>query len=157
MENIRSYILSVITAAIIVSAVKSILGDKGSMGALVRLIGGLFLTFTLLSPVVRLDFSGIADSLEEYLIQGQALAVSGEVMGQAEYRKLVKQQTEAYIQDKANKLGLSLQVEVTLGEDDPVPEEVTLRGAVSPGMKGKLQQVLLEELGIPKERQLWIW
>ena len=60
--------------------------------------------------------------------------------------------------DKAKELGLNLNVEVTLSDDDTAaPAEAALWGETSPGAKSQLQRILSEDLGIPKENQRWIW
>lgn len=155
MEGLRGYILSVISAAFVLAILNTLVDKKGSAGMLLRLIGGLFLTFTLISPVIDLDFTGIFDYLEEFSESGSDAAVSGELMAREEYRTIIKDKLEAYILDKAKDLGLDLTVEVTLGDDD-VPEEVIIRGVASPYGKARLQQMITQDLGIAKENQLWI-
>lgn len=71
-------------------------------------------------------------------------------------REIIKAEAEAYILDKAGSYGLQLEVCVTLREDDiPVPESVCIAGAVSPYARTRLEILIENELGIPKERQLW--
>ena len=157
MGAFSNYILSVICAAFVLGILDSIFNQKGSTGGLLKLIGGLFLAFTMLSPVVRMDFSGIWNFLEEYTVAGESAAAVGESMAEEEYRTIIKSETEAYILDKANVLGVTLAVEVTLSRDEvPVPVEAVLRGAVSPYAKQQLQQMMETELDIAKENQLWI-
>ena len=111
---------------------------------LLKLMGGLFLTFTMISPVVNLDFSNIWDFLEECTLKGENAAAWGEAMAEEEYRTIIRERTEAYILDKADALGVTLSVEVTLSDDDVlVPEEAALRGKVSPYAKQQLQQMCL--------------
>lgn len=155
MENLSRFILSIIAASFIVAILSSLVDKKGSSGVLLRLIGSLFLTFTLVSPLVDLDFTGILDYLEEFTESGELAAVNGELMAREEYRTIIKQKLEAYILDKANELGLSISAEVSLNENAQ-PEEVILRGAASPSGKAQLQQFLQDDLGISKENQLWI-
>lgn len=157
MENIGRYILSVIAASFVVGILGCVLDQRGPSGGAVRLIGGLFLTFTVISPIVQLDFSGITDFWEQYAVEGDAAAAGGEALAQEEYRTIIIEQVEAYILDKANELGAALTVEVTLSNDDvPLPEEVILRGSVSPYAKSQLQGIIEENLAIAKEKQLWI-
>lgn len=157
MEALSRYILSVIAGAFIVSILDSILDKKSGAGALMRLLGGIFIVFTIISPIVRLDFSGIADYFEEYSLEGESAAAWGESLADETYRGIIKSRTEAYILDKADELGAVLTVEVTLSDDEtPVPEEAALRGKISPYARTQLQQMMEAELGIAKENQLWI-
>jgi hypothetical protein len=58
--------------------------------------------------------------------------------------------------DKAQALNTALEVEVTLSDDEiPIPVKVRLSGKVSPYAKGRLQQIISEELGIERENQIW--
>lgn len=155
MESVSGYILRVVAAAFLLGILGSLTDQKGSTAALLRLMGGLFLTFTLLSPVLSLDFSAVRNYLADFAETGELTAVSGENMARAEYRTIIKEKLEAYILDKANELGLDLTVEVALGEDD-TPREIIIAGTASPFGKGNLQQFIIDELGVAKENQLWI-
>ena len=58
--------------------------------------------------------------------------------------------------DKAAALGIRVSVEVILADGDlPVPEQVLIKGAVSPYAKQKLTRMLSEDLGIAEEDQTW--
>ena len=71
-------------------------------------------------------------------------------------RQIIKTETEAYILDKAAQFDLQLDVQVALTDDVmPVPESVQLTGSVSPYVKSRLQILISNDLGIPKEQQLW--
>lgn len=154
MESLSRYILSVIAAAFLVSMLTALVGKKGSAGAILKLTGGLFLTFTLLNPLVDLDFSGISGFFEEYSVTAEAEAAGGEAMAREEYRTIIKDKLEAYILDKAKELGLAVTAKVTL-DADGIPTAVTVSGAASPYAKAQLQQMIVRDLGIAKEDQLW--
>lgn len=154
MEALSRYVLSVIAAAFLFGILSSMVDEKGSTGALLRLMGGLFLIFSILSPILKMDFTGITNFLEDFAVEGEYASASGEEMAEEEYRTIIIQQVEAYILDKASGLGLSLTVEVTLNADD-LPESVTLCGAAAPYAKLQLQQIIEDDLGIAKENQRW--
>lgn len=63
-------------------------------------------------------------------------------------------QTQAYIEDKASSLGLSVRAEVQTALHDgvPFPDSVTLYGENS----AALSAYIVQELGIAEENQLWI-
>ena len=157
MGQLSKYIFSVICASLILSVLACFFDKKGSRGMIIKMIGGLFLALTIISPIVNLDFSGWMDYLEEYTLEGEKSAAWGESIAQEEYRTIITQQAEAYILDKADALGAELSVEVYLSDTEiPLPEEAVLRGKVSPYAKTELQQMLETDLGIAKENQLWI-
>lgn len=157
MDKLSGYVLSVIAAALILGILKGIIGSNGSAAALMRLVGGLFLAFVMIQPIAKFDFSAITAFIEDSSVEGELTAAQGERIADEEYRSIIKSNVEAYILDKAQTCGAQLSVEVTLSEeDDAVPEEVRLRGNVSPYAKSQLQTMMEEDLGIAKENQIWI-
>ena len=69
-------------------------------------------------------------------------------------RDIIKARIQAYILDKADSFGTQLDVEVILDQDN-IPTSVELRGNISPYAKAQLTGIITENLGIPKEYQLW--
>ena len=77
-------------------------------------------------------------------------------MARSERMEIIYQQTSAYILDKANAMGLEVEVEITLQETDaPIPIAVTLKGRASPYSRRSMEELLYRELGIPKEKIIW--
>lgn len=151
MENVSGYILSVIAGAMILGILQGIC----SKAPLLRLAGGLFLTFVILQPLAEFDFSDITDFMEAYSDAGVHASALGESMGDETYRSVIKAEVETYILDKAETLGAQLRVEVMLGEN-AIPESVQLRGNISPYARARLVQMMETDLGIARENQLWI-
>lgn len=151
MEELGQYVLSVVAAGLVLSILKGISGNH----VLMNLAGGLFLTFVILQPLANFDFSAVTDYIESFSAEGTATAAMGEAMGDEAYRSVIKAEVEAYILDKAQSLGAVLNVSVTLNEN-AVPVCVRLQGSLSPYTKARLEEILLEDLGISKENQLWI-
>ena len=156
MEAIGRYILSVTAASILLGIAQTLVGKKGGTAALVRLIGGLFLTFTVIAPLADMDLNAAFDAPWDFAQQGGAIAAQGEQITRDKLQSIIKQRCEAYILDRANTLHAQLEVEVTLSQDDiPIPTTVQLRGSVSPYAKKNLQAWLSDDMGIPKENQIW--
>ena len=73
-----------------------------------------------------------------------------------ETREIITDKTCAYILDKAETLRAQLTVQVILSDEElPVPERIYLTGQASPYARSMLQRLIEEELGVPKERQIW--
>jgi len=124
---------------------------------LLHLIGGLFLTFTVIAPVADVDFGPFFELEWNYASQGNGIAAEGEQFAQEQMREIIKQQCEAYILDKAMSCQTTMQVDVTLSHEQiPAPASVKLEGSISPYAKRTMQQWLQDEMGIPEENQLWI-
>ena len=137
--------------------VQTIAGKKGTHAALLQLIGGLFLTFTVIAPIADVELEEILDDPWDFAVQGSAIAEEGQQYAQDQLHGIIKNRCEAYILDKALALQAQLQVEVMLSQDEiPVPASVRLQGSISPYARNALQQWLQDDIGIPKERQIWI-
>lgn len=157
MDSIRSYLLSVVAAAVICGIVTRLLGEKGTQGAVAKLLTGIFLALTVISPLAKVKLDRLTDLTESYRVDGFTAAAAGEEMTREALAQSIKAQSEAYILDKATALEVTLAVEVTLTDEDiPVPCEVRLSGQVSPYAKNKLAGIIAEDLGIGKECQTWI-
>lgn len=156
MDTVREYLLRIISAALITAVLCTIAGNKSTTGRLLRLIGGIFLSITMIQPLIKFDWSVLTAFVEDYTLDAEVSAFQGEAMAQDEYRSIIKAQTEAYILDKAHAYGLDLDVEVSLSEEDlPVPDEVHIRGAASPYARSALTRMLETDLGIGRECQTW--
>ena len=149
--------LGIIAAALVCALVTRLVKDKGTAGASVKLITGLFMVFTVVSPVSGLSLSGIDIWSGEFSDTAALIAAEGEQYSAEAVAAVIKTRTEAYILDKALALELQLQVEVVLSEDDiPVPAMVRISGKASPYARARLQQIIEEDLQIDKENQIWI-
>lgn len=156
MEKIHSYLLSVICAAIICSVVHVLSGKKSASSSLIRIISGIFMAITLISPLINIRLSDYADYFSAFSSDANAAVTFGESAATDALRSIIKARTEAYILDKADSMNVALDVEVKLNnEDPPVPCEVVITGAISPYSKEVLSQYIANDLGISKEDQLW--
>ena len=157
MDGIRKYLLGVICAAVICSVVNTLAGKKTAHGAIIRLISGLFMAITLISPLVNIKLTDYADYFNNFSIDADAAVASGAASATEELRSIIKSQTEAYILDKADSMDAVLDVEVTLNDDDPpVPCGVRITGSISPYSKEILSSFIANDLSIAKEDQIWM-
>lgn len=156
MDAIKTYLLQVTAAAVVCGIVHTLAGKKGTLATGVRLLSGIFLTLTLLGPLVNLRLTEIPDALQKIESAGSDLVADGEISSRDAMAEIIKEKTEAYILDKADSLGAAVQVSVSLTLDGmPVPNAVSLRGSISPYGKQRLQEIITEDLGIPEEAQTW--
>ena len=144
MTFLRSWLLSVTACAVLVSIVQQ-LTDGGTMKKIVRFVGGMVLMLAMLRPLLSLTFDlPEVEALKETLNAEQDSALGDSIAAQ----------TQAYIEDKASSLGLSVRAEVqtALRDGVPFPDSVTLYGENS----AALGAYIVQELGIAEENQLWI-
>ena len=153
MEGLRQYVISVTTAAIVCGMLTAML-KKGAMQSLVKLLCGFFLAFSFLNPIGRLELKALPEDLGLDYREASDAAQEGERYTRNSIAEIIKEQTEAYILDKAAELGLSLEAEVFLsGDEIPVPESVRFTGQASEIERRRMEMILEKDLGIAKENQ----
>lgn len=156
MDGLRSYLLSVFAAAVICGIVTRLIGKKGTQGAVIQMIAGVFLAFTVIRPIADISLDGIGDLTSDFSQDASLAAAAGEELTKDALAAGIKSRCEAYILDKAETLNAELTVEVTLTDEDiPVPYAVRLTGRISPYAKAQLQSVIAQDLGVDKEHQTW--
>ncbi len=155
MDFLRQYIYAVISGAITCGILMA-LSEKAKIKPIMKLLCGLFLAFTVIRPITRLDLAEwVAVSLP-YSQEAAQISSLGENLSSEALEAIIKESTEAYILDKATALNVSLEAEITVYGNPPVPTAVWLSGEVSPYAKQQLEAILTEDLGIPKENLQWI-
>lgn len=156
MDGIRQYLLQITAAAVICSMITGFTDKKGAGGTLVKLLCGLFMTLTMVSPLIQIRFSDFSDYFSGLQAEADAAVAYGEAESKEAMAAIIKQKMESYILDKAAGMGLELQAVLYVDDSDiPNPYRIELQGRVSPYQKGVLQDVIINELGIPKENQIW--
>lgn len=156
MGSIREYIFSVASAAVICGILNPLMEKKGSAGSLGKLFCGVFLAITLIRPFTDISFGALTDWLDESNAEASAVVMDGEQTLNDSMREVIKNKCEAYILDKAASLGVDVQAEVGLDPEKPyAPVSVIVVGSVAPYKKAALEDILTQDLGIPKEQIQW--
>ena len=154
MDGLRQYALNLIIGALICGIVLRMV-PQGPHEALLRFLSGIFLTVTLLSPLVKGRIQLEMDAYREVLEKGEAWASDGAEMARRELQQRISAELESYILDKASSRGADLQVSITLGEDS-LPVRAVLYGTIPETVQQEISCIITQDLGIPKENQLWI-
>ena len=157
MESIKQYLITVISAAMLCSLAITFAGNRGAHSKLIKLIAGLFVTICVISPTIKLQFEDISS----YFASLYSDAAQYTSLGQEQYTEstaaIIKSKLETYILDKAAGMNAVITVQLTMSQDNTfMPESVQLSGSVAPYTKQRMEQVIANELGIPKEKQMWI-
>ena len=156
MEGLRTYALSVISAALLVSILMD-LWEKSAFRKQLRLVAGVFLATILFRPLLRLTVPDLNLSRSFFSEAGELAAQDGEKRYIQSLSQLIQQEAQAYILKEAAAIGAEVQVELELDTGDPpAPCSVTLRGSFDGSQEEALSKLLSEEFGIPKERQTWM-
>ena len=154
----KGYLFS-LTAAALLSALVLALVPEGSVRRTVQLGCGLLLALTALSPLLKLDYDAIAKQIAEIRLDTETVRTGVEVQNRElqALSAIIKSKTEAYIWDKADEMGVALEVEVETRDlgSGPYPWRATLTGACGGEKRTALTQYIEENLAIPEARQVW--
>ena len=150
MQALGNYLLRIVAAALLLGAAGQLVrGKRGKQ--MLRLCGGLCMALVVLAPLPGLASLAGSNSLSDALLASEP-AAENLAQVREELGKLISQQTEAYILDKARSLGVSLEA---LGDYYLRPSAVTIRGAVTPAQQQALAQWLQENLALTGGQVTW--
>lgn len=156
MEAIREYLIGV-TAAALLCAITAKLQTKGMAASVIRLLCGVVMALAVVAPWMDIRLDTLTDFATDIQANAESIAAEGKNDASQAIRDIISQQTRTYIMDKAESLGLSVTVDVTLSQDDtPVAQSVTITGSVSPYSKKLLSTYIADTFGIAAEAQTWI-
>ena len=157
MSWISRYLFSITVAAILCALLKDLVNSQKGSGKIIKLLAGIVLTITVVAPWTKISFSDIGEYIHDFTNDAEAAADTGAQYRQDELQRIIKEQTEAYILDKAAALGAEVQVDVRVSDDNPpIPYTVILVAkALSPYARESLKMCIVNDLGIPEEQQIW--
>lgn len=156
MDSIRQYILTVIVAACIASIALSVTGKSGMSKTIIKLLCGIFLSVTVISPLAKIQLKNISSYLSELNTDASNIVNDAQFDIDNIKRQRISEGIQAYILDEAGKIGLDIDVAVDYTDDHSlVPDIVRISGAISPYKMTVLQKCISEDLGIPEEQQHW--
>ena len=156
MDGVKAYLISITAASIVCGIVNALVGKKGAVSSVLKLLTGLFLALTVIRPAIHFSISQIDLYIAGINAEADAAVADGGIMVSQELAAIIKEEMQAYILDKAASLGVDLEVDVILSDaTPPLPEGVLLTGAISPYAKAQISELITDDLGIPKEAQQW--
>ena len=150
----RAWLLGIVLTSLAGGLARQ-LAPQGREQAMVRLAAGLLLAAAILRPLAgqRWDAEALLPDMPDLRAGEQAAAYQKNQ--QDALSAIIAEKTQAYIWDKANRLGLACEVRVTtaVGESGiPLPDTVTIRGPYS----AALALCVEEEVGVPAEKLIWL-
>lgn len=156
MLAISAYIRAITGASLISAVVLRLLAGKGSAASIGKILVGIFMALTVISPIAQVELSDLWNLIPDVTADASQATADGLAAAKKALAEGISTRVEAYILDKAAQMGVSLTVRIALSDDAiPVPQKVWLQGNVSPYAKSRLQTVMEQELGIDKENQIW--
>ena len=155
-DSLQKVLMRILAAAIFCSVIKCFHNKSSVTASIIKTLCGIFMTTTILSTLLNFKFSSISDNIDAFSVDAENATQAGTLLYDTSMHDSIKQQTEAYILDKAASIKADISVEVTLSDGNPpVPCSVVLDGQVSPFAKSKLTKLISDDLGISKENQIW--
>ena len=156
MDAIRKYLISLCAAALLCALVRALV-PGGRMKKLCSLLCGIFLMTAALSGISGWQLSDFAQELSKMQVAAEQARTGVEIRNREALCAIIKSKTEAYIWDKADEMGVALEVEVETRDlgSGPYPWRATLTGACGGEKRTALTQYIEENLAIPEARQVW--
>lgn len=153
MEFIRNWVMSVVAVGMLVSLCLG-LSPGGKVQKVGRFCGGLLLFLAVVTPLTQLDLTGSLQDFRDYCDQ---LSVTSDEVTQAGAtltQDLVISQSEARIQAQAKSLGADVTAAVTCTSQDglPVPDSVSVTGAMTAWQRQQLTQWIMDSFGLTREQ-----
>ena len=156
MEEIRSYLLGVVAAAVFCGIATKLVNTKSTVGIAIKLLAGFLMILSVVRPWAEIrmdDFLSWTDSIQT---DGAFAVADGVQLADESYRQGIKQRIEAYVVDEAKAYDCQLTVDVILSEEAlAVPLQIRLSGEASPYARQALTNLLSERLGIEREDLIW--
>ena len=157
IEFIHRYIISIVCGAILCVIVNSITSEKSLHGIVIRLLLSVFMVICAITPFYNFKLPDISGYINSYKDEAEVYVNEGKNVTHSQIKSSIKKMSEEYILDKGAALKANISVDVSLSNDEiPIPEQIIISGDVSPYAKSQLSTIIYEDLGIPKERQVWM-
>ena len=132
---------------------------EGGVKKLTPAVGAAVLLLCLLDGVTTVDTGELLMDTARYRELSASLTADADALRARLDRRVIEQECEAYIEDKAAVLGVRvLSVRVTAvwsAEGFWLPESVSVTGHWSEAARARLAGLIETELAIPAERQEW--
>lgn len=156
MDGAASYVMTLACGAVLCAVLLSLGDCKGASGGVLRMLCGLFMAFLAISPLRELEFGELPEIAEGFSQEGEQIAREGAARADEAVAAVIKSQTEAYILDKADELGLEVEVSVLVEEDSRLPVAVIITGNAESNQKQVLNDCIRENLGIEGSAVEWV-
>ena len=161
MDFIRNWVVSVSAAGLVFALLLGVL-PAGSGRRIVKLAGGIVLTLVIFSPLAKLNPDDLHWDMGDYKQTQERRLTDMQQASEKITKEIIQEQTGAYIVNKAQALGLSIRVSVTVQKDKTgllIPDAAIIWGgaALSKEDREQLSAWMADVLGIATRRQDWRW
>lgn len=156
MEGVRQYLLTVLTAALICSIIVHVSGKQQFNGKIMKLITSVFLSLCVVAPLLKLEVQNISDYIDTTGLGADSIVSDAKDAAINETVAIITERTQTYIMDKAALYGADIRATVSISNPESLmPDSVVIEGSISPYGKTALKKIIIDDLGIPEEKQIW--
>ncbi len=155
---IRNYLLSVVAASMLSGILLSVT-PNGAVRRTLSFLCGLVILLAALGPIARLDVEKLSQSMAGLRLETKRTAREAQSGNRELMEAIIKEQSEAYIWDKAAALGVSpsrVTVEVRTEGDWPVPCAAAIDASCTAAQRRRLSALIEQDLAIAPEEQEWV-
>ena len=115
------------------------------------------MAIVILTPISDWIWDGEFLTLEMFQQEAEFALSKGTDLAREAESEIISTETCAYILDKAESMGADISVDVILNNGEPpIPDTVYLCGKISPYARNRIENMIETDIGIPKERQIWL-
>ena len=157
-DAIRGYLLSIVAVCLLTALARSLI-PEGGVRRVASVVCALLLVLCALSPLLQLDIDAVAQSLARIQMENETLRTGVAVKNRELVSQIIKQNTQAYILDKADEIGAELsEVTVTAQWSSDgywYPHEAEIVSSAADDQKSRLSDYIQTQLGISISDQNW--
>ncbi|MCD7760683.1 MAG: hypothetical protein LUH16_02755 [Clostridiales bacterium] len=153
MELLKEWLLGVIAVSFLTAAAQAVMPD-GAVKQVGRLACGLILFLSMVRPLLGMDYGSLSQALRDYQEELSARQETLEETGKELTGDIIAEETDAYIQDMTEELGVDCRITVEWNweEETPTPVQAIVTGELSNGDRAALTEALVRDLGLEREQ-----
>ena len=159
MFDMKQYIIGVVATCLCCGIIRKLVGDKSASSSLINTLCGVVISIAVISPVLKIDLPDISEYATGLQTDAQRYIQEGINYSSSQTQSIIIEKVSAYILEKALALDCVIKdVDVVVSSEAiPALESLTITGTVSPAARLQLSYLIEKNLGIPKEKQEWIY
>ncbi|MCC8182017.1 MAG: stage III sporulation protein AF [Clostridiales bacterium] len=153
MELLKEWLLGVLAVSFLTAAAQIIMPD-GAVKQVGRLACGLILFLAIIRPLLGMDYGSLSQVIRDYQEELSAQQETLEKTGKELTGDIIAEETDAYIQDMTEELGLDCQIAVEWSweGETPAPVRAIVTGELSDGDWAALTEALVRDFGLEREQ-----
>lgn len=156
-QHFKTYLLSVVATGFLLAVLLSII-PKGIVHKIASIVGGLLLVTAVISPLLDINENIISQAVSKYIVEAENIQTGIEIGSKELLCQVIRDKCESYILDKADSMGITIELEIVLNEkvQYPYPIHVIVRGNWTVSEQRYLCRYIADSLGVPEEQQEWL-